>query len=171
MTKLQHKVRSFHGQWGLIFVGTAHLTLLTLWGRCRFSAMVKPCSQFYLLYFPGSKLHVCWLQYSPPSMSSRTCCIFLWNTSGAKHNLNGSLRKLCLIGGWMLNVCKHVLCFCKGTSQIPADASSAEKYLAPVSSPKIYPVVGSGKMCRFQLFSSIGPMHKWSILSFLCKGQ
>lgn len=60
----------------------------------------------------------------------------------------------------MLNVCKHMLCFCKGTSQIPADASSAEKYLAQVSSPRIYPVVGSGKMCHFQLFNSIGPMHK-----------
>lgn len=30
VTKLQPKVRSFHGQWGLIFMGTAHLALLTL---------------------------------------------------------------------------------------------------------------------------------------------
>lgn len=79
-----------------IFKDTWYLTLDTLRCRCKFSAMVKPCSCSYLLYFPGSKLHLCSPQYSPSSMSSRMCCIFLWNTSEAKHNLNDSLRKLFL---------------------------------------------------------------------------
>lgn len=91
------------------------------------------------------------------------CCIFLWKTSGAKHNLSSSLSKLSRRG--MLNVHKHVLCFCKGTSQIPADASSAGKYLAPALSPRIYPPVGSGKTFHFQLFRYIESVHKWSILS------
>lgn len=61
---------------GLNFYGycTPHLSLPV---RYRFSPTVNSCSLFYLLYFPGSKPHLCRPQYSPSSMSSRMCCIFL----------------------------------------------------------------------------------------------
>lgn len=50
-------------------------------------------------------------------------------------------------------MCKHVLCFRKGTSQIPADASSTGKYLAPAPSSRIYLLVGSGKKCSIFSYS------------------
>lgn len=88
------------------------------------------------------------LQTAVPSIPSKSCCCFLWNTSGAKHNLsaacgNGVSQRGC----WL---CIKVGSVFQGTCQNLADIFSIWKYLALDSCSKDFTLVGSKKCSLFK---------------------
>lgn len=95
----------------------------------------------------------------------KSCCCFLWNSSGAKHNPsaacgNGVSQRGC----WL---CIKVGSVFQGTCQNLADIFSTGKYLALDSCPKTFTLVGK-KMFLFQwhIYIIFGPAHMWKASFF-----
>lgn len=126
--------------------------------------MLRASGHALLLFSPGKNITY---YFSTLTTIIAFSCIFPRNTVGAKHNPNSRLQKQCLPEE-VQNVHKHVLCFPKDTCQNPADASSIGKYLAQAMSPKISPLVGSGKYSFFNILVSFCwfSLHKQMLLSF-----
>lgn len=106
------------------------------------------------------------LQTVVPSIPSKSCCCFLWNTSGAKHNLsaaggNGVSQRGC----WL---CIKVGSIFQGTCQNLADIFSIGKYLALDSCSKTFTLVGSKKCSLFftHIYIIFGPTHMWKASFF-----